>query len=187
EERGYTILIDITEGRPDRERLISGGLRPHAIDGLILSPLNLRARDVDTASDGTPLVLLGEWSEPSRNHAYVGVDNIAAAMAATEHLIALGRRRIAAVGPVPGREGGSASQRYEGYRRAMSAAGLPLRPEPVRRFDRIQGSLAMERLLDGDDRPDAVFCFNDLLAIGALSVVRRRGLTVPEDIALIGW
>lgn len=187
ESRGYTILIDITEGKADRERLIAGGLRPHAIDGLILSPLRLRAREVDDASDGTPLVLLGEWSEPSSNHAYVGVDNIAAAGAATQHLIGLGRRRIAAIGTVPGREGGTASQRFEGYRRAVTAAGLPVRQESVQKFNRVQGEAAMERLLDDDPRPDAVFCFNDLVAVGALATLRRRGLSVPGDVALIGW
>ncbi|GAB3767993.1 LacI family DNA-binding transcriptional regulator [Microlunatus parietis] len=187
EARGYTILIDITEGKADRERLIAGGLRPHAIDGLILSPLRLRAREVDDASDGTPLVLLGEWSEPSSNHAYVGVDNIAAAGAATQHLIELGRRRIAAIGTVPGREGGTASQRFEGYRRAVTAAGLPVRQESVLKFNRMQGEAAMERLLDDDLRPDAVFCFNDLVAVGALATLRRRGLSVPGDVALIGW
>ncbi|MFC7623722.1 LacI family DNA-binding transcriptional regulator [Microlunatus sp. GCM10028923] len=187
ESRGYTILIDITEGKADRERLIAGGLRPHAIDGLILSPLRLRAPEVDDASDGTPLVLLGEWSEPSSNHAYVGVDNIAAAGAATQHLIELGRKRIAAIGTVPGREGGTASQRFEGYRRAVAAAGLPVRQESVQKFNRIQGEAAMERLLDSEPRPDAVFCFNDLVAVGALATLRRRGLSVPGDVALIGW
>lgn len=187
ESRGFTILIDITEGKADRERLISGGLRPHAIDGLILSPLRLRAREVEEASDGTPLVLLGEWSEPSSSHAYVGVDNIAAAGAATQHLIELGRRRIAAIGTVPGRDGGTAAQRFEGYRRAVTAAGLPVRQESVLKFNRLQGEAAMERLLDGEPQPDAVFCFNDLVAVGALATLRRRGLTVPGDVALIGW
>ncbi len=187
EARGYTILIDITEGKAERERLIAGGLRPHAIDGLIWSPLRLRSQEVDDASDGTPLVLLGEWIEPSDNHAYVGIDNIAAAGVATQHLIELGRRRIAAIGTVPGREGGTASQRYEGYRRAMTAAGLPVRQESVRKFDRIQGGLAMERLLADEQPPDAVFCFNDLVAVGALAVLRQHGLTVPDDVALIGW
>lgn len=187
EERGYTILIDHTEGKPERERRIAAGLRPHAIDGLILSPLILRAKEVEEASDGTPLVLLGEWSEPSRNHAYVGVDNVAAARAATQHLIDLGRKRIAAVGTVPGREGGTAAQRYDGYLQAVRAAGLAERQESVTKFSREEGAAAIRRLLDDDHPPDALFCFNDLVAIGALSVIRDRGLTVPKDIALIGW
>lgn len=184
---GYLLLLDATGAEPEAERVVLNGMRTHLVDGVIFSPLAVEARDIADRADTVPMVLLGERAVPP-GHDHVAVDSIAASRAMTDHLISLGRTRIAAIGRE--RVPGTASVRLEGYRQALAAAGLPYRPElviGVAQYDRTAGKVAMEQLLAMPEPPDAVFCFNDLLAIGALSVVRRRGLTVPEDIALIGW
>lgn len=189
EERGYTLLIDQTGGDLDRELRAVRGIGPQALDGLIISALKLTAEDVSTARDAQPLVVLGEWEHPA-GVPYVGVDNVAAARAATDHLLSLGRRRVAAIGTISDTPRGTWGVRIAGYREALQAAGVAPdeRLEPrVANFQFDQGASAMSRLLDLDERPDAVFCFSDMLAIGALSVLHDRGVRVPEDIAIMGW
>lgn len=189
EERGYTLLIDQTGGDLDRELRAVRGIGPQALDGLIVSPLALRSEDVAAGREAQPLVVLGEWEHPA-GVPYVGVDNVAAARAATDHLLSLGRRRIAAIGTISDSPGGTWSVRLAGYLEALAAAGIPpderLQPR-TRNFQFDQGAAAMRRLLELDHRPDAVFCFSDMLAIGALSVLHEHGLRVPADVAVIGW
>src|SRR6185312_8720233 len=96
-ERGWTVLVDETEGRLDRERQVAAGIRAHLIDGLILSPLALTAADLDRRAEGVPMVLLGERVRHDVADR-VAVDNVRAARDATAHLLDLGRRRIAAIG-----------------------------------------------------------------------------------------
>jgi DNA-binding LacI/PurR family transcriptional regulator len=189
EEIGWTVLIDQTDGLVDREQLVLDGIRGHLIDGLIFSPITLGADDLERRRDTTPLVLLGErvYDGPAD---HVSIDNVAAAQVATGHLIQLGRRRIAAIGDQPQPTSQTAHLRLRGYLKALADADLPA-PEqwrcPVDRNHRADGAAAMRRLLDLPDPPDAVFCFNDLLALGALRALQERGVRVPEDVAVVGW
>jgi DNA-binding LacI/PurR family transcriptional regulator len=120
----------------------------------------------------------------------VHIDNVAAAREATRHLIDGGHRRIAAIGWQDPAPRATAQQRLLGYTQAMVEAGLPVERAllpPVRSYFRPDGAAAMRRLLKLPDLPDAVFCFNDLMALGALRVAHEAGLRVPEDIALVGF
>ena len=119
---------------------------------------------------------------------HVAIDNVLAARTAVSHLVEIGRRRIAAIGQNPRR--GTATQRMDGYRAALTAAGLPVIEEyivPALNYHRRDGAEAMSHLLDLPQPPDAVFCFNDLLAIGALRAAAERGLLVPKDVAIVGF
>jgi DNA-binding LacI/PurR family transcriptional regulator len=188
EQRSWTVLIDQTDGQAERERNLVAGLRRHAIDGLIFSPLALAGEELAHES-GTPMVLLGERiSHGPADH--VAIDNTAAAAEATRHLCSLGRRRIAAIGVQERPSAVTAHQRLAGYRSALAAAGLPVDRElevPVESFHRADGAAAMARLLEAADPPDAVFCFNDLLALGAIRTLLSRGRSVPGDVAVIGF
>lgn len=118
----------------------------------------------------------------------VRVDSVAAARAMTEHLISLGRTRIGAIGRSRGVSTGSV--RLKGFRQALREAGLPSDPELVyatETYSREAGRQAMLRLLDLPEPPDAVFCFNDLMAIGALRACSERGVRVPDDVAVAGF
>ena len=192
EKRGWTVLIDQTEGTRDRERIVADGIRSELIDGLIFSPLALTASDLAKRSDATPMVLLGERIGGENLIAdHVVVDNVTAAQQATEHLIQLGRRRIAAIGAQPGIAAGvTARLRLRGYRQALRRAGLPVDESlirPAMAYHRADGAAAMAELLRLEQPPDAVFCFNDLLALGALRTLLRHGVRVPDDIALVGF
>jgi DNA-binding LacI/PurR family transcriptional regulator len=186
---GWTVLIDETQGAKDSERMVLDGIDAHLIDGLIVSPLALTAKDIGSRRDRTPLVLLGErLAHAPVDH--VSIDNVAGARAATAHLIDVGRRRIAAVGSQPHLSGGTAALRLRGYRAALRTAGLGADPSlviPAKSYHRADGYAAMNALMDLPRPPDAVFCFNDLLAIGALHALHERGARVPRDVAVIGF
>ena len=121
---------------------------------------------------------------------HVAIDNVAAAAEATGHLVALGRRRIAAIGVQHHLANETARLRLEGYRAALAEAGLPGDPAlevPVGRLHRPDGAEAMRRLLDGPVPVDAVFCFSDQLALGAMRAAYEAGLHVPGDLAVVGF
>jgi DNA-binding LacI/PurR family transcriptional regulator len=121
---------------------------------------------------------------------HVSIDNVAAARVATGHLVDLGRRRIAAIGDQPRPQSQTAHLRLRGYREELAAAGLPAAAElviEVEQYHRADGAAAVRRLLALPEPPDALFCFNDLLALGALRALHEHGVRVPEDIAVVGW
>lgn len=189
-EQSWTVLIDQTSGKIEHELLVSEGIRSHLLDGLIFSPIAMGAEELARRRDDTPLVLLGERAfDGPADH--VAIDNVAAARDATAHLVSLGRRRIAAIGDqrhVPA--GRTAHLRLAGYQQALAEAGLPYEEELVRPADayhRADGADSMARLLELPEPPDAVLCFADLLALGALRTLLAAGRRVPEDVAVVGF
>ncbi|MET8249235.1 LacI family DNA-binding transcriptional regulator [Streptomyces sp. NPDC005202] len=188
-EHEFTVLLDHTRGRREQEVLVSQGFRGRVIDGLILSPLELEAEDLQGRSDDVPLVLLGE-REYDAPHDHIAIDNVAAARAAVRHLLGRGRTRIAYLGARTDSANRPAHLRLAGWREELSAAGVPAPDDlvvPVGGWDRHDGARAMAQLLDSGVRPDAVFAFNDLIAIGAMRVLHERGLRVPWDVAVVGF
>ncbi|HEX5997592.1 MAG TPA: LacI family DNA-binding transcriptional regulator [Jiangellales bacterium] len=132
---------------------------------------------------GVPVVCnerpLGRVSVP-----YVGVDNAGGAAAATRHLLASGRARIATIAGPLDMVGGI--DRLAGYRAALK--GSKSRPMlAVGDFTRESGVAAMRQLLDSDPDIDAVFVASDLMADGALRALRQAGRRVPEDVAVVGF
>lgn len=189
EERSITVLISQTDGREDAERRLAEGVDLPVMDGLILSPLALTAADFEHRDDATPLILLGEHvGETALPH--VAVDNTAAARAAVEHLLARGRRRIVALGAQQAGPNETSVLRLAGYRSALEAAGIAFDPAlvaTVDRYDRADGARAAEALLAAGIGFDAIFAFNDVLALGAMHVLISRGVSVPESVAVIGF
>ena len=184
---GYIMLLDITDADAEAERVVLDGMRSHIIDGVIFSPLVLSTDEIANRADDMPMVLLGERAVLSSCD-HVAVDSVAAARAMTEHLIVSGRRRVAAIGR-EAREG-TGSVRLAGYRQALDQAGLAYDPTitvGVESFGRADGKAAMERLLALPNPPDAVFCFNDLMAIGAIRACVEAGVGVPGQIAIAGF
>ena len=117
----------------------------------------------------------------------INYDDQQGAFLATSHLASLGRRQIAmisgAVDSIP------MTKRFAGYQRALIKAGLAFRPELVcvAGWNEPSGQTAMQQLLALPQRPDAVFCQSDYLAIGAMRAIRTAGLRIPEDIAVVGF
>jgi len=126
---------------------------------------------------------------PALNANFVGIDDMRAGLIATKHLYEIGRRRIA---HIAGRVNSTGQGRLDGYRMALQELGVPYRDEYVVHGAFVdthtteQGYAAMNTLLRLANPPDAVFCHNDPLAIGAMNAIFDAGLDIPKDIAMIG-
>jgi DNA-binding LacI/PurR family transcriptional regulator len=182
--RGMSVLVEVTGGDRERElNIIRGGLTNIA-DGVLFCALALPLDGGPQPPPGFPLVMLGEALPPHLDQ--VCIDDIAAARTAVQHLIDSGRRRIAVV-KVDSETG---RLRYEGYLQALAAAGLPsagVLELPAVGSDRAAGMSAMDSLLaSGAPIPDAIFGYNDAVAVGAMRSLAAHGLRVPQDIAIIG-
>jgi len=189
ERHNLTVMIIQTLGERERELAVLSGLGGQAIDGLIYSPIACTAEEILARTGRFPVVLLGEQiSFPELDH--VGIDNVAAARAATTHLAGLGRKRIAFIGVAGASH--MADLRLEGYTRGLADHGLQVDKSLIQHVDgyhQRDGSHAMEQLLAAHPAspPDAVFCANDNLALGAMHAIYAAGLTVPNDIAIVGF
>lgn len=186
---GYTVVIEQTGGVRERELEVLGSDRRRMSDGLIFSPVGLRAADSPRLEVGFPMVLLGERSLHGKVH-HVAMANVAGARAATEHLLAGGRRRIALVGSYDAGGAGAGSLRTRGFLDALDAAGVehdPSRTGAAVVWTRSAGADAMRQILDRGVDIDAVFGLNDVLALGAMRVLFERGLRVPDDVAVAGF
>lgn len=185
EPDGYRAFICSSDGDPDRERAYLREVCDRGVDGIVLDSFHLTVDDLQLATGGRlPLVWIGGAPMEHPGVDSVRSDDEAGAYAATEHLVRRGHRRIAMVdGPL-----GSGVARRDGYRRALADAGLPARPEPPRTdWTRSGGRRVVSALLTLEPRPTAIFCSNDLTAIGALDAARDAGLTVPDDLAIAGF
>jgi DNA-binding LacI/PurR family transcriptional regulator len=184
--RSLTVLVEVTGGDLETElRIVRGGLTNLA-DGVLLSALALPLNSDDQPPPDFPLVLLGEH-RPGHNLDHVCIDNIAAARTAVQHLIEGGYRRIAIIGADIGETG---RLRYEGYRQALAEAGIAppeALPLQLRDGNRAGGMAVVESMFSARMLvPDAIFAFNDEVAIGAMRALSAHGLRVPDDVAVIG-
>lgn len=133
-----------------------------------------------------PFVVVSN-SVPDPDVTSVDCDNITGAHEATVHLLRLGHRDIAFIG---GPEGSAnARDRFEGYRRALEEAGAQVNPQLIAggHFEEQRGRAAMQKLLTGPVRPTAVFAANDVMALGAMKAIKREGLRIPDDVAVVGF
>jgi DNA-binding LacI/PurR family transcriptional regulator len=187
--RGLAVLVEQTGGDRQRELELLRGPRTQFTDGLLFSPLGLDNDDGPLVEVPFPLVLLGEriFHGPAD---HVTMENVEGAVAATEHLLGIGRRRIALLGVHPGEVIGTAGLRFEGYREALTRAGIPLDESLLvyeDRWHRRNGADAMRRFLETGVPFDAVFALNDELGLGAMRVLQEAGLHIPQDVAVIGF
>lgn len=191
ERRSVAVLVDQTGSSREGEIAALSGRRLRLTDGLLFSPEQLGQDDIALLQVPFPLVLLGEriFDGPTD---HVTMHNVGAARAATEHLLEIGRRRIAVIGAHPTHQDDirSANLRVRGYRDALVAAGIPYDPALVRvaaPWHRENGAAAMRDLLTDRVEFDAVFTFNDTLGLGALRALGQAGVRVPDDVAVIGF
>lgn len=188
--RGLTLLVEQTDGDLEREREVATGFPVRLVDGLIFAPQTLPVEEFQQRRDTTPAVLVGEYGEGSGVDR-VTIDSVDLGDSAVRHLLGIGRRTIAFVGDKdPGTSRPPVvAQRVEGYRRALRRARLRFDPEllqPLAEWTRQDGFLGTTALLTARPDVDAIFAANDLVAFGALHALRRLGLRVPQDVAVLG-
>jgi LacI family xylobiose transport system transcriptional regulator len=138
-------------------------------------------------SRAIPFVIIDPAGDPSPDVPSVGSANWSGGLMATRHLIDLGHERIAAI---TGPEDMMCSHaRIDGFRSAMVAAGLTIRPDWIRfgDFHTSGGQQHGHDLLSGPDRPTAIFAGSDLQALGVLDAVRALGMHVPHDLSVVGY
>ncbi|TYB56553.1 LacI family DNA-binding transcriptional regulator [Nonomuraea sp. PA05] len=184
---GYDQIISNTDGMRRIEQAAIEQMIARQVDGLAFAVFHTHAGDLlPVIEAGIPVVRLG-GRLAQRGVDVVHSDDEGGAAEATRHLLARGYRRIAFVcGPAAE---GPAAERVAGYRAALAEAGVPADQALVAHteFSRTGGAQGVSRLLELPEPPDAVLCANDVMAIGALDVAARRGLRVPEDLAVMGF
>ena len=161
--------------------------RAHHIDGMILMTPRLDDPGLKALEEtDIPVVLMGYIPESSLHS--VDVDNLAAAESAVNHLIALGHTKIACITNAAIAYT-SASQRLDGYKSALRKAGISFDPRLVREadFDAQSGLTQMQSLLESNLEFSAVFVASDNVALGAYSAIQKAGLSIPDDISVVGF
>lgn len=182
----YDVIAVNTEGTPERERHFLDWSRQGRVDGIIGVFFTLRAMDFKPLVEaGVPVVRI-ESSKKRGGELPIDdifVDSRAAAYAVTHYLIARGHRRISMIA---GR-GGPQGVRIEGYRQALTEAGGEPHIVLDEAFSEEGGLRAARSILDSDYKPTAIFAANDLMAIGVMQALRESGLTIPGDVAVVGF
>jgi len=143
------------------------------------------------ANASVPIVLIDSCHPALTMLHRVSVDDVAGGLAACRYLIELGHTRIGFVGDIIDNPFNfvSSRNRYWGYRQALEAAGIPLRPEYYgeNQHGRREARQTAKKLLGLPDRPTAIFAASDTQAVGVLEAARDAGLRVPEDLSVIGY
>ncbi len=184
-EQGFHVLLKPID--PKDPGGYTSLIRENHVDGILLSgPRQDDKALVELYEEGVPVMLMGQM--PHTMMPFVDVNATAGAESATRHLISLGHRRIGMITNAP-LDYTSAQQRRTGYCQAMESAGLTLDPALIQEGDYTptSGYSAMESLLEISPRITAVFVASDVVAIGAMLAIKRAGLRIPEDIAIVGF
>ncbi|ABR46683.1 Alanine racemase [Alkaliphilus metalliredigens QYMF] len=185
-ENEYNVLLCQTNSELERELVYINLLKQRLADGLISLDPTININVLRGVSQDYPIVQSCEYSE-ELNLPYVTIDNFQAGYQAVKHLISIGKKKIALINS--DNKFIYARLRQKGYLKALEEAGLGINEDFIinGENDFESGQKSMQQLLARKDRPDAVFLVSDVLAIGALKTIRDMKLSVPEDIAVVGF
>ena len=185
-ESGFTVMVMATRGDSDMESAALAQLTAQPLVGLIYATINTRLVEAPATPSTLPTVLLNchvtDGALPS-----VVPGEAAGGHAATDVLIRAGHRRI---GYINGEGSMEASRhRFRGYRQALATADLPFDPELVREgnWQPLSGYEAARALMSLGRAPTAIFCANDLMAVGCYEALHELGLRIPDDVAVMGY
>jgi DNA-binding LacI/PurR family transcriptional regulator len=184
-KQGYAVFLASSHADPQRELDVVRSFYERRVDGVIVPASRLGSLYLRHLSElQVPIVLVNNQHPGSYMYS-VSIDNVGGARSVTNHLLKLGHRRIAYIGSSTGSQ--SDADRLYGYQSALREAGIPLRASLVKHADATPegGFAVMQRLLAR--RPTAVFCYDDLTALGALAAARSAGVSVPRDLSVAGF
>jgi DNA-binding LacI/PurR family transcriptional regulator len=162
-------------------------IRENHVDGILLSgPRQDDQALIKLYEEGVPLMLMGQM--PKTQIPFVDINATAGAEAAVRHLISLGHEHIGIITNAP-LDYTSAQQRRSGYVQALLSANLAVNEELIQEgnYTPASGFAAMNVLLESSPRVTAVFVASDVVAMGAMLAIKRAGLRIPEDIAIVGF
>lgn len=185
QRHGYSVFICSTDNKDEKVEHYAALLKQKNVDGVIIGTgiKELSALD-PLLHGGVPVAFLSR-EFPSVDVPSVVVDDYAGGAAAAEHLIALGHRNLAVLAEEESVS--SSRERVRGFRQTLVAAGIDLDPASVRSSGMKESMSRALELLRRDDRPTAIFCCNDMLAIGAIRAAKELGLRIPRDCSIIGF
>lgn len=181
----YTLSLFLFHTLEEEQSTVRRVMGTGLLDGLLISThKNNNWVLGELRSKGIPHTLIGQFSGSHEATTLVDVDNRDGARAATKHLIDLGYKRVATICAT---RNAAANERLAGYKLAMQEADLPLEDDlvAVGDFSKESGYTAMQSLLQ--HKPDAVFAASDAMGVGALQAIQDAGLSVPGDIAVVGF
>ena len=191
--RGYEVSLVYAETSSKQQARDISWLKSNDVAGIILFPIDNSLADQtlrQLQADGLPLVLIDRYI-PDLATDYVVSDNLGGGYRATEHLIILGHQRIGfAYSNADAMQITSVGDRWRGYRKALETYELPYDEALVFPDLPLPPPLApnlYDDLIQGPNRPTAIFAVNDTVALGLLQAAQRQGVRVPEDLALIGF
>ncbi len=186
-ERGYAVIVCNSDGRRDREKEAVEVLAANRVGGIFLVNVGVTERDAALFEGlDIPMVML-DREIPGIAVDSIQIDNAHGGRQATEHLLALGHRRIACIaGPS---QVSPSADRVTGYRQALEALGVAFDPGLVERgdFTPSSGYDCARSLMAREKRPTAIFACNDLMAFGAITALAESGLSVPDDVSVVGF
>jgi LacI family transcriptional regulator len=184
---GYHAVVCNTDGAREEEISFLRDMATRQVDGVVIAAFQLTRKDFLAHGKTVPLVRLGGAPFDADLGDLVRSDDEGGMMQAVRYLLEQGRRRPAYVGGTV--HAGPSDLREAGYRRALAEADRTVDEDLVVRgeFTREAGRAAAEILFGRPDRPDAIACANDLIAIGVLDAARALGLRVPDDLAVTGY
>jgi DNA-binding LacI/PurR family transcriptional regulator len=187
ESQRYSVFLANCNADPVREARVVESFEERRVDAIIVMASRVGALYMPhLLKMRIPIVLVNHFGQGEFVYS-VRIDNVSASEEATAYLIRLGHRRIAYIGDRFGFQ--SDTDRFGGYRRALQKADFTFRPEFVVHGDGkpAGGEEAMRALMHLPTRPSAVFCYNDMTAIGALRALAAEKLRVPRDISIVGF
>lgn len=185
-QQGYAVFLASSHADPQRELDVVRSFHERRVDGVIVPASRVGSLYLPHLAElQIPIVLINNQHPGSYTYS-VSIDNVSAARRITRHLLKLGHRRIAYIGDRSGSQ--SDTDRLGGYRTELRKAGVPVHSELIMHADATPegGRAVMQRLL-AHSRPTAVFCYDDLTALGALAAARSAGVSVPGDLSVVGF
>lgn len=187
-QRNFFLVVASSENDPDLEKDEINQMLAHRLEALVLASCQTDPSSLLDISNGGPPLILLDRSFPKFPSNFVGADDFKVGQLATKHLLDGGHKRIA---HIRGPENSVGNRRLEGYRAALAKYGIGYDERivigtPRSADNRTSGEQAMQALLDLELRPDAVFCFNDALAMAAMTCAAQANINVPQELAIIG-
>ena len=189
DQQGYGLIISSSRDDVKLEVKEVRQMLARNVDALVIASCNSDSEVLKSADGEVPVVLLDRRVGDRGAFWLVGVDDLLVGELATQHLVDIGRKRIAFIG---GPDFSPTSDRRDGYLKVLSKYGIKVTAKWVMRLPRneesspVLGAAVMRQLLKANPKPDAVFCYNDPTAWGVTLAALEAGLRVPEDIAVLG-